>query len=96
MQGVSRRRYAKMWDVDESAIRKAIRAGQVRLHPDGSVDVETSDEIWGRMHLLRNTPTPMDPEVAARVDATLAELQPWLQAAWAECFADREGSPTGD
>jgi hypothetical protein len=88
-QGVSRRRYARMWDVCENAVRKAIRVGTVRLHPDGSVDVEASDAIWGRRHALRAATalpiwTGLDPETQARLDAESAELNAWTERMVAE------------
>ena len=44
-----------MWGIDEAAIRKVIRAGTVYRHPNGSVNVEASDEIWG-------AGTPVEPD----------------------------------
>jgi hypothetical protein len=53
-----------------------------RFNEDGSVDVETSDAVWGARHLARSTPVELDPETAARVDRELAELnhvtEKWL------------------
>jgi len=84
MVGVSRRHYGKMHGVDESAIRKAIRQGSVFLHPDNTVDVAASDEVWGRWHasnVARRQPMTLDPQTDARIDAALArtdEAWAWL------------------
>jgi hypothetical protein len=60
--------------VDEAAIRKAIRRGEVHLHPDGSVNVEASDVDWGHWHEFRTTPVELDPAWCQRIDAELEEF----------------------
>lgn len=49
-----------------AAICHAVAAGTVVLMPDGSVDVELSDEIWARARLRRGDPTGLSPAKAAR------------------------------
>lgn len=44
--GVSRREYARLRGVSESAVRKAIATGRITLEPDGSIDPERADREW--------------------------------------------------
>lgn len=44
--GVSRREYARLRGVSESAVRKAIATGRITLEPDGSIDPERADRQW--------------------------------------------------
>lgn len=44
--GVSRREYARLRGVSESAVRKAIGTGRITLEPDGSIDPERADRQW--------------------------------------------------
>jgi hypothetical protein len=44
--GVSRREYARLRGVSESAVRKAIAAGRITLEPDGTIDPERADQEW--------------------------------------------------
>jgi hypothetical protein len=70
-----------MWGVHDNAVRKGIRAGTIYLHPDGSVDVEASDEVWGRRHELRLAlydPDALDPATLKRIETELAEAGEWL------------------
>ncbi|WP_336488302.1 hypothetical protein [Methylobacterium nigriterrae] len=46
--GVSRRECAKIIGVSEAAIRKAIKAGRITAHPDGTLDPEAVREAWIR------------------------------------------------
>jgi hypothetical protein len=81
MQGVTRRDYARRWRVNHSAINKAIAAGTVQLHDDGSVDVAASDAVWGRRHEWRLAiyhPDALDPETLERIEAELARAREWL------------------
>lgn len=88
-QGLSRRRYAALWGVSETAIRKAIARGLVFLHEDGTVDAELSDEVWGRRYELRTGAAELDPATAARLDAEFAESWAWTERVLAEIL----GSP---
>jgi hypothetical protein len=50
---LSRSAYAAARGVDPNVITKAIAAGTVFLHPDGGVDVEASDAVWGARRVAR-------------------------------------------
>jgi hypothetical protein len=44
--GISQRAYAKQRGVNESAIRKAIKAGRITLLADGTIDPNRADRDW--------------------------------------------------
>ncbi len=44
--GVSRREYARLRGVSESAVRKAIASGRISVEADGSIDPERADRQW--------------------------------------------------
>lgn len=44
--GVSRREYARLRGVSETAVRKAIEAGRISVEADGSIDPERADREW--------------------------------------------------
>ena len=44
--GVSRRQYAKMRGVSESAVRKAIASGRITVEADGTIDPAKADAQW--------------------------------------------------
>ncbi|WP_128515187.1 elements of external origin [Tabrizicola thermarum] len=44
--GVSRREYARLRGVSESAVRKAISTGRISVEPDGTIDPERADRQW--------------------------------------------------
>ncbi|MDO5757313.1 MAG: elements of external origin [Rhodobacterales bacterium] len=44
--GVSRRKYAMMRGVSETAVRKAIASGRITVEADGTIDPATADRQW--------------------------------------------------
>ena len=44
--GVSRREYARLRGVSESAVRKAIQTGRISVEPDGTIDPVRADREW--------------------------------------------------
>lgn len=44
--GVSRREYARLRGVSESAVRKALASGRIRALPDGTIDPDAADAQW--------------------------------------------------
>lgn len=44
--GVSRRKYAQMRGVSETAVRKAIATGRISVEPDGTIDPAKADAQW--------------------------------------------------
>ncbi len=44
--GVSRREYARLRGVSESAVRKAISTGRISVEPDGTIDPVRADRQW--------------------------------------------------
>lgn len=75
--------YARLHGVSRQAVSKAVRAGLVFLDDDGRVDVEASDEVWGRRHALAQITygsahgycaAPVDVDVDPK---TFARMTPW-------------------
>jgi hypothetical protein len=66
--GVSRREYARLRGVSESAVRKAIAAGRITVEPDGTIDPEKADRQWDE----RTDPTRQRGEHARRLAAVTA------------------------
>ena len=46
--GVSRRQYATLRGVSETAVRKAIASGRITTEPDGTIDPTRADAQWNR------------------------------------------------
>jgi len=44
--GLSRRAYAALRGVHESAVRKAIASGRITLEADGTIDAAKADAMW--------------------------------------------------
>lgn len=44
--GISRRAYASLRGVSETAVRKAIKVGRITLEPDGTIDPSKADAQW--------------------------------------------------
>lgn len=66
--GVSRREYARLRGVSESAVRKAIRDGRISLEPDGTIDPVAADRQWA----ARTDPSQQRGEEARRMSAATA------------------------
>jgi hypothetical protein len=45
--GLSRRAYAALRGVHESAVRKAIATGRITLETDGTIDAAKAEAMWG-------------------------------------------------
>lgn len=46
--GVSRRQYANIRGVSETAVRKAIQTGRIPVEPDGTIDIARANAAWAR------------------------------------------------
>ncbi|MFN4201868.1 MAG: elements of external origin [Tabrizicola sp.] len=69
--GVSRREYARLRGVAESAVRKAISTGRISLEPDGTIDPERADRQWDE----RTDPALQRGEHARGTAAVMARAQ---------------------
>lgn len=85
--GVSRRQYAVLRGVSETAVRKAISSGRIRVEQDGTIDVDKANASWdrqtdpakqrgfGEQELAAQTRAAMRPVPRAAIDAVADTLR---------------------
>jgi hypothetical protein len=66
-KGISTRAFARLIDVDESAVRKAKKEGRVRTLPDGTIDPEQAKKAWLANTDPARTRVRTQPEVRTKV-----------------------------
>lgn len=92
--GISRRAYAELRGVAESAVRKAIASQRISVSPDGTIDPATADLEWDRNtdpSRLRGSPSSVAPASEPEPEA----VAPAVSAPAGPAPAAGAGDPKG-